>query len=216
MKRKKILLGLVIAFVAVAFLAACLISQSDFLALADFLSSAFGLKTSAFPELTNFTDNRLVLFAELVCMPVYAACVLVLFLTMALTGWSYIEASVYVCEYFQPLFCSAVALSLIFVMVKKLSGISTKGKLLILAPIAAEGWFVFAGVNTFIERKTIYEGMNIREIFNYVVDYLIKLGETSGTNYVLANMYVYILPLILILAAAFAANFICKKYITNH
>ncbi|MDE6195103.1 MAG: caspase family protein [Muribaculaceae bacterium] len=61
------------------------------------------------------------------------------------------------------------------------------------------GFCAYDGIHTYLVRKALYAGMTNDSIFKYVVDYLMKMGESSHTNYVLANMYVYILPFLLIL-----------------
>lgn len=66
-------------------------------------------------------------------------------------------------------------------------------------PVIAEGYMLYDCIRTYKVRKALYAGMTNDAIFKYVVDYLMKMGERSHTNYVLANMYVYILPFLEIL-----------------
>ncbi len=157
------------------------------------------LNTSAYPELTQFSNNPAVLFLELLCLPIYAICVGILYVTMQFTGWSYRTASVYICEYATPLFCAACALGILILIVSKLSKMRNTGRCLIALPMLAEAYMLYDCIHTYIVRKALYAGMSNDAIFKYVVDYLIKMGERSHTNYVLANMYVYILPFLLIL-----------------
>ena len=55
----------------------------------------------------------------------------------------------------------------------------------------------------YFQRVETYKGMSINEIFSYVVDTLIELGKATGTDYVTANMIVYIFPLIAILLVGY-------------
>ena len=76
----------------------------------------------SFPEVKNlltppYNWGQLILSAYF--LPVYTFCVGVLYLAMALTGWSYIEASVYICQLGAPLVCILLAIgSLIYVTMK--------------------------------------------------------------------------------------------------
>lgn len=174
-----------------------------------------GVNLSGFPELTQFSDNGIVLLIEFIALPVYAVCVMILFGVMLLTGWSYKEASVYVCEYFQPLICAFVALSIIILILCKLTRMNIYGRLLSLIPLFAEIYFIWQNVQVYFERKALYTGMSNDAIFKYVVDYLIEMAKRSHTNYILANMYVYILPMLMILAVGFAGKLIYNKTRTN-
>ncbi len=165
----------------------------------------------AYPELTQFSDNNLVLFLELIFLPIYVVCVVILFGVMAVIGWNYKEASVYVCEYFEPLSCAAVALAIAFIILGKLPKMNTRGRIISMIPLAAEFFMIWQNVNIYFERKATYAGMGINEIFSYVVDYLMTMAKNTHTNYVLANMYVYILPMLIILCVGFAARVVYKK-----
>ena len=157
------------------------------------------LNTSTYPELTQFSNNPVILFLELMCLPIYAICVGILYVTMQFTGWSYRTASVYICEYAVPLFCAACALGIIILMLSKFPKMRSTGRYLMVLPMLAEAYMLYDSIHTYIVRKALYVGMSNDAIFKYVVDYLTKMGERSNTNYVLANMYVYILPFLLIL-----------------
>ncbi|MBD5357001.1 MAG: hypothetical protein HDR88_08380 [Bacteroides sp.] len=164
-----------------------------------------------YPELTQFSRNPFILLLEMLCLPIYAICVAVLFGVMWFTDWSYKAASVYVCEYMAPIICAATAIILIIIMLTKLWKINHYGRLLMLLPISIEAYMVYNSIMTYLERKVTYTGMTIEAIFNYVVNYLIKMGRDSHTNYILANMYVYILPLIIILITGYAGKRIYKN-----
>lgn len=164
-----------------------------------------------FPELTQFSDNNMVLFVELVAVPLYAICVVILFGVMALTGWNYREVSVYVCEYFEPLSCTLVALAVSIIILNKLAKMDKYGKLLSLLPLFVEIYMAWDNVQIYLERKAAYTGMSIDSIFRYVVNYLMQMAERTHTNYVLANMYVYILPMTIILLTGLMARFIYKR-----
>ena len=165
---------------------------------------------SAFPEMTQFADNNAVIFAELLAMPVYAVCVVILFGVMALTGWNYKEASVYVCEYFEPLSCTVVALAVAIIILNKFTKMDKYGKLLSLIPLITELYMAWHNVQIYLERKATYSDMNIDGIFSYVVDYLLQMAERTHTHYILANMYVYILPMMTILLTGLIARLIYR------
>ncbi|MDE5903166.1 MAG: hypothetical protein K2H21_08125 [Muribaculaceae bacterium] len=173
--------------------------------------SGYVVNLSSFPELTQFSDNNMVLFAELVALPVYAVCVVILFVVMMFTGWNYREASVYVCEYFEPWACVFVALAVAIIILSKFAKMDKCGKLLSLLPLTVEVYMAWNSIQTYFERKATYSGMGIDTIFNYVVDYLMQMAESSQTNYILANMYVYILPMMTILLTGLAARFIYRR-----
>ncbi|MDE6409362.1 MAG: hypothetical protein K2K81_03840 [Muribaculaceae bacterium] len=161
---------------------------------------------NSFPEL-NFTFNNPFslqrLFLVSYFLPIYALCVGVLYAAMAFTGWSYREASVYICEYFEPWFCAFVAIWIIVWLVACMKKLNTKGKLLSAVLIMFEAYLAGHNAGIFFNRFTHYKGMSIDAIFKYVVEYLISLGEKTGTDYVTANIIVYIFPLMAILLGAY-------------
>ena len=90
--------------------------------------------------------------------------------------------------------------------------------------IVADCIIVFQCVNTLLQRLSLYEGMNNRQIFNLVVDKLQEIGmayptgvinvfgyETVTYGYVMANIEVYILPLSLVLILMLMTKWIAKK-----
>ena len=158
-----------------------------------------GVIPSAYSHIIDLSTNPVILFMEISGMPVYALCVAFLYVTMFFTGWSYREASVYVCEYFAPLFCVLLATVIIIIMALNLRKSPMKAKLWIWVLIGAEAVMGIYSLQTFISRRTLYSDMSIDGIFDYVVAYLMRLGSETHTNYVVANMIVYILPLTMIL-----------------
>lgn len=168
------------------------------------------MNTSAYPELTQFSNNPFILFLELLCLPIYAICVAILYTIMQLTGWNYRTASVYVCEYAAPIFSAICAMWIIILMLKRFSKMRNVGCILMVLPILAECYMLYDCIHTYFVRKALYAGMTNDAIFKYVVDYLIKMGERSHTNYVLANMYVYILPFLTIMIIGLIGNIIFR------
>ncbi len=51
-----------------------------------------------------------IFLVSLIGLPLYAVCVVILYVIGAAFGISYVDSSVYVCEYVQPIFTAAVAL----------------------------------------------------------------------------------------------------------
>ncbi|MDE6792374.1 MAG: hypothetical protein K2J48_04755 [Muribaculaceae bacterium] len=159
----------------------------------------------AFPEVKNLLTppydwGQLILSAYF--LPVYTFCVGVLYLAMALTGWSYIEASVYICQLGAPLFCMLLAIASIIYGIKKygFSKIATiTGTMFLCAFIYLQGAYI---LGSFIFLTYQLEDLSIlstREIFDNTVKFLMDLGADTHTNYICANMMVYILPVIVIL-----------------
>lgn len=162
----------------------------------------------SFPEL-NFTMNHTSVWGPLLLvsyfLPLYAFCVGVLFVSMAFTGWSYREASVYICEYFEPWFCVAAAIFIMICIIVNMKKMNVKGRLWSVIPLIFEGCLAYHNAAIYSQRVATYKGMSINEIFSYVVDTLIELGKATGTDYVTANMIVYIFPLIAILLVGYVA-----------
>ena len=160
----------------------------------------------SFPEL-NFTMNHTSVLGPLLLvsyfLPLYAFCVLVLFVAMFFTGWSYREASVYICEYFEPWFCVAVAVGIMVWIGVNMKKMDIQGRLWSVIPMIFEACLGWYNATIYSQRVATYKGMSINEIFSYVVDTLIELGKATGTDYVTANMIVYIFPLIAILLVGY-------------
>lgn len=81
--------------------------------------------------------------------------------------------------------------------------LNTQGKLLSAILLMFETYLAGHNVGIFLNRVTHYERMSIDGIFNYAVEYLINLGESTGTDYVTANIIVYIFPLVAILLGGY-------------
>lgn len=163
----------------------------------------------AWPEFTNVTSGDFrQIFLVVYFLPLYAFCVLVLFVAMALTGWSYREASVYVCEYFAPWFCVAVAAIIVLWILTRMRRLTLTGRLWSLVPMAMELALISYNVNVYQQRAALYAGWSIDRIFNHVVNMLITLGQRTSTNYITANMIIYLLPLAAILLTALLAHLI--------
>lgn len=171
----------------------------------------YAVNTEMNPVLQQFGHSKLVLFLQSMSLPVYAVCVAVLFAAMGVTGWNYKEASVYICEYFAPLSCAAVALVIALIILYKLPKMNVRGRIISMIPLAVELFMIRQNVNIYFERKATYAGMSINEIFYYVVEYLRAMGRDTHTNYVLANMYVYILPMLIILIVGYIARVIYNR-----
>lgn len=185
-----------------------------------FFPSAESMMRS-FPEL-NFTLNHTNVWGPLLLvsyfLPLYAFCVGVLFVSMAFTGWSYREASVYICEYFEPWFCVAAAIFIMICIIVNMKKMNVKGRLWSVIPMIFEVCLAWHNAAIYFQRVETYKGMSINEIFSYVVDTLIELGKATGTDYVTANMIVYIFPLIAILLVGYLAWIIytLNKKDVNH
>ena len=80
---------------------------------------------------------------------------------------------------------------------------NTQVRLLSAVLIMFEAYLAGHNAGIFFNRFTHYKGMSIDAIFKYVVEYLISLGEKTGTDYVTANIIVYIFPLMVILLGAY-------------
>lgn len=131
--------------------------------------------------------------------PVYLVCVGVLFLAMAVTGWSYKEASVYICQLGEPIVCCIVALVLIVLMLKKVMRCRNIAHWFMVIPILVEGWLGVWCVGRFLKNFVEFKTMSIGQYFYQEVVELLELGRETGTNYVVANMIVYIFPLLVVL-----------------
>ncbi len=163
------------------------------------------------------------IFILLICLlglPIYAVSVVFLLVLGEICGWSYVESSVYICEYVQPLFTAAVAIVFLILALRKLPAVQkkkTNGALVVLSLICLI-YIVTAGVcfHEFIHRIAEYRGMTDTQIFDYVVQKLSKMaqsypagrirlftGESISYGYIMANMIVYILPLSIVLLGGF-------------
>lgn len=169
-----------------------------------------------------------IIFISIIGMPIYALCVAFLLMLKPLLGWSYVDASVYVCEYFQPVFTAFTALLfLIFALKgairafrKRQSGRGMVLSVICLSDIAI-GIYCY---HELISRLAEYAGMTNHQIFDYVVHKLSVMGqdypagrfkildfETVSYGYIMANMEVYILPISIIILLGLIQWRISKK-----
>lgn len=157
-----------------------------------------------------------IIILSIIGLPLYAVCVVLLYIIGAIFSISYVDSSVYVCEYVQPLFTAIVALAFLILALIKIPELIRKKiwertvtlGIICLLYIAMASYCI----KEFIERLHTYAGMGNRQIFDYVVNKLRVMGEiyphkvftlfngeTIGFGYIMANMEVYLLPLSLIL-----------------
>ncbi len=153
---------------------------------------------------------------SVVGLPIYAACVAILLGLGAVFGWTYTDASVYVCEYVQPWLTAALAVILLIYGIK--GALIYYRKNYTWAAVTLTGlYLLYAGIavyciRDFFLRIAAYRGMSNREIFDYVVAKLsamasvypsgrfrIFTGESISYGYIMANMEVYILPVSVVL-----------------
>lgn len=155
-------------------------------------------------------------FISIIGMPIYALCVAFLLLLQPLLGWSYVDASVYVCEYFQPIFTAVIALIFfIFATKKVFTALHIRSKIagatLLTICISYIAVIKYC-VNELMSRLSEYAGMDNHQIFNYVVHKLRVMGkiypegqfqildfEIVSYGYIMANMEVYIVPIAIVL-----------------
>lgn len=153
---------------------------------------------------------------SIIGIPMYALSVIVLYIIGAIFGISYVDSSVYVCEYVQPLFTAIVAiLFMLFAITKlpKLFQVKSWGKVVVFSAFCLI--YISIAVHCaleYLERIQTYAGMTNRQIFDYVVhklrvmgevypqkSYTLFTGESIGFGYVMANMEVYLLPISVVL-----------------
>lgn len=171
-------------------------------------------------------------FISIIGMPIYALCVAFLLLLQPLLGWSYVDASVYVCEYFQPIFTAVIALIFfIFATKKVFTALRIRRKIggVALLTICVSYIAVITYcVNELMSRLSEYAGMTNRQIFDYVVNKLSVMGqnypsgrfqildfETVSYGYIMANVEVYIVPISLVLLLGIIQWRISKRISKN-
>lgn len=153
-----------------------------------------------------------ILFISVIGLPLYSLCVGFLLLLKPLLGWSYVDASVYVCEYLQPAVTAAVALLCLIQGIRVgISACRVRKIPIGLLMLAICVSYLVIGIDSIRElmsRLSEYANMNNRQIFDYVVHKLEAMGaqypdgrvtildfETVSYGYIIANMEVYILPI---------------------
>lgn len=170
-----------------------------------------------------------VIIIAIIGIPVYALCVALLWIIGAIFDIGYVDASVYVCEYGQPIVTVFVAAILTVVGVKWLIISIRKKKMQMLISLCAFLiCYVWIGINCVTElmnRIALYSGMTNRQIFNYVVHKLRVMGEeypdgsihilneTVTYGYVMANIEVYIVPISIVLLLGLCQRYLIRKFI---
>lgn len=157
-----------------------------------------------------------IILVSIIGIPIYALSVVFLYIIGAIFGISYVDSSVYVCEYVQPLFTAAVALVFLIIALIKIPKI-VKEKIwckAVALSVISLSYIAIVGycVQEFIERVHTYSGMTNRQIFDYVVhklrvmgevypqkSFILFTGEPIGYGYIMANMEVYLLPISIVL-----------------
>ena len=156
------------------------------------------------------------IFIGIIGVPLYALCVAFLYIVGAVLGLSYVDMSVYVCEYVQPILTAVFALMFSMFATRKIVKSAGRKMWLKAASLSAIllTYIVVIGycVREFIDRSSAYVGMTNRQIFDFVVNKLrvmgeaypkgaIKLftGETIGYGYIMANIEVYLMPISIVL-----------------
>lgn len=169
-----------------------------------------------------------VFLVSVIGLPIYAACVVILLGLGAIFGWSYVDASVYVCEYVQPWITALLALVLSIGAIKKITNyFRTKSKLSVMTLVGLCIIYVCTiifCITEFFSRISTYKGMDNHQIFVYVVNKLNLIGvsypaggfrlfngESISYGYIMANMEVYILPISILLLCGFIQWRISKR-----
>lgn len=170
------------------------------------VSPSFASMISSFPEFTgalSASGNGIQLLLLCYLLPIYSFCVVFLFVSMALTGWTYMEASVQICEYLAPWVCVFMSFTVIIMILARWNRMTGVGKAFCLIPIGMEGLMAMFNYDTYRMRVELYQGMSTDQIFDYAVKMLVSLGEKTHTDYITANIIVYILPPLSILFIAY-------------
>lgn len=145
----------------------------------------------------------------IICIPIYVLCVAILLVVTPVFG-SYVDASVYVCEYGEPVFTAVLTLCfLVFSALYAAKAIRLRmyGRAAVLIAISLVYISViYLSVSSLIDRIETYEGMTNKQIFDFVVAKLRRMGSCFdgtveimgnkiGFGYIVANFVTYILPI---------------------
>lgn len=173
-----------------------------------------------------------IFLVSVIGLPIYVACVAILLGLGAVFGWSYTDASVYICEYVQP-WVTAVLAAILLIYGIKSAAIYYRNKYRSVAVTLTGFCILYAGIavyciRDFFLRIAAYKGMSNREIFDYVVAKLsamaysyppgrfrIFTGESISYGYIMANIEVYILPISIVLLCGFIQRRISKRIRRN-
>lgn len=163
----------------------------------------------------------------LLSVPIYALCVVFLIAISPLCG-GYVNASVYLCEYCQPVVTILLSGLFLFLNVRFLSqamsGREYLATILLAVCFLVLCWVIYFCGRQFLTRLHDYVGMDNYQIFNYVVNKLqamgkgipgmIKFGQHEiAKGYIVANIVVYILPLIVTLLVGWWQRMIYRYFL---
>lgn len=167
----------------------------------------------------------LIAILGIICIPIYVLCVAILLAFAPIFG-GYVNASVYVCEYGEPIVTGILTLCfLIFSCIYTAKALKHKmyGRAMVLIAISLIYLLViYMSICSLTHRIETYDGMTNREIFNYVVDELRLMGSCFdgtvdimghevGFGYIVANFMTYILPISMTLLGGIVQRFVTKK-----
>ena len=126
---------------------------------------------------------------------IYGFCVVFLLVVGKLFGWSYIDSSVYVCEYFAPCVIMFVCLLTFIKIVRFFIKSKFSWKWIATIIISVLNLFLFkVNLELLFDNIEKYSGHTNREIFNMVVKDLNVSAANLGVDYFTMNIIVYILP----------------------
>ncbi|MDE5774296.1 MAG: hypothetical protein K2H86_07550 [Muribaculaceae bacterium] len=160
-----------------------------------------------------------------ISIPIYVLCVLLLLAIAPIVG-GYVNASVYVCEYCEPVVTGAITL-LFLIFCGKYIYKAIKKEMYVRAIILIIICVVYISVlynsiGTLMLRVETYRGMTNKEIFDYVVIKLREMGSSMdgtvdiighkiGVGYIVANFMTYVLPISVTLWCGLIQRIISKK-----
>lgn len=167
----------------------------------------------------------LIALLGIICIPIYVLCVVILIAIAPIFG-GYVDASVYVCEYGEPIVTALLTLwFLAFSCVYTVKALKRKmwGRTTTLIVISLIYLLVvYMSVCTLTYRIETYEGMTNKQIFDFVVAKLRLMGSwfdgtvgfkgyEVGFGYIVANIKTYILPISLTLWSGLIQRIITRK-----
>lgn len=167
----------------------------------------------------------LIAILGIICIPIYVLCVAIL-LTITPVFGSYVDASVYVCEYGEPFFTGTLTLCFLAnscIYAAKAVKYKMYGRATVLIVISLIYLLViYMSICTIIYRIETYEGMTNKQIFDFVVAKLRHMGSCFdgtvgimgheiGFGYIVANFMTYILPISLTLWSGLIQRITSKR-----
>lgn len=161
----------------------------------------------------------------IICIPIYVVCVIILIAIAPIFG-SYVDASVYVCEYGEPIvtivltLCFAVSGFRYLIRAIKHKMFGRFAVLTIISLIYLT--VIYMSVCSLTYRIKTYDGMTNRQIFDFVVAKLQLMGSCFdgtvgimghevGLGYIVANFMTYILPISFTLWSGLIQRIISRK-----